>query len=58
MENSIKMEEIIQKLQSFEVQKMGQILCVKKVHFHKSGYICCPFIGPVKKVMWNKDILL
>ena len=27
------------KLWSFKAQKMGQILCVKKVPFHKSGYI-------------------
>ena len=29
----------VEKLQSFEVQKMGQILCAKKVPFCKSGHI-------------------
>ena len=32
---------MIQKLQSLKVEKMGQILCVKKVPFRKSGHICC-----------------
>ena len=31
---------MIQKLQRLEVEKMGQILCVKKVPFRKSGHIC------------------
>ena len=30
---------MIQKLQRLEVEKMGQILCVKKVPFRKSGHI-------------------
>ena len=30
---------MIQKLQSLKVEKMGQILCVKKVPFCKSGHI-------------------
>ena len=29
---------MIQKLQHLEVEKMGQILCVKKVPFRKSGH--------------------
>ena len=30
---------MIQKLQSLKVETMGQILCVKKVPFRKSGHI-------------------
>ena len=30
---------MIQKLQRLEVEKMGHILCVKKVPFRKSGHI-------------------
>ena len=30
---------MIQKLQSLKVEKMGQILCVKKVPFRKLGHI-------------------
>ena len=33
MENCRHMPAMIQKLQRLEVEKMGQILCVKKVHF-------------------------
>ena len=33
---------MIKMLCSFKVQKMGQILCVKKVPFRKSGHICAP----------------
>ena len=32
---------MIQKLQSLKFEKMGQILCVKKVPFRKSGHIFC-----------------
>ena len=40
MENYRYMLAVIQKLQSLKVEKMGQILCVKKVPFRKSGHIC------------------
>ena len=30
---------MVKKLQNFKVQKMGQILCVEKVPFRKSGHI-------------------
>ena len=39
MENCRHMLAMIQKLQRLEVEKMGQILCVKKVPFRKSGHI-------------------
>ena len=43
MENCRHMLAMIQKLQRLEVEKMGQILCVKKVPFRKSGH----------KLYWN-----
>ena len=39
MENYKYMLVMIKKLQSLKVEKMGQILCVKKVPFRKSGHI-------------------
>ena len=39
MENYRHVLAMIQKLQSLKVEKMGQILCVKKVPFRKSGHI-------------------
>ena len=39
MENCRHMLAMIQKLQRLEVEQMGQILCVKKVPFRKSGHI-------------------
>ena len=41
MENYRYVLAVISKLQSLEVEKMSQILCVKKVPFRKSGHICC-----------------
>ena len=38
MENYRYVLTMIQKLQSLKVEKMGQILCVKKVPFRKSGH--------------------
>ena len=38
MENYRHMLAMIQKLQSLKVEKMGQILCVKKVPFCKSSH--------------------
>jgi len=37
MENFRQMEAMIQKLQNFEFQKIGQLLC-EKVPFRKSGH--------------------
>ena len=39
MENYRHVLAMIHKLQSLKVEKMGQILCVKKVPFRKSGHI-------------------
>ena len=39
MEKYSYMLAMIQKLQSLKVEKTGQILCVKKVPFRKSGHI-------------------
>ena len=41
MENYRHVLAMIQKLQSLKFEKMGQILCVKKVPFRKSGHIYC-----------------
>ena len=41
MENYRHVLAMIHKLQSLKVEKMGQILCVKKVPFRKSGHILC-----------------
>ena len=38
MENCSHMLAMIQTLQCLEVEKMCQILCVKKVPFRKSGH--------------------
>ena len=47
MENYRHVLAMIQKLQSLKVEKMGQILCVKKVPFRKSGHIC--YLGSLKQ---------
>ena len=38
MENYRYVFAVIQKLQSLKIEKMCQILCVKKVPFRKSGH--------------------
>ena len=47
MENYKQVLAVIQKLQSLKVEKMGQILCVKKVPFCKSGHIYNAFFMDV-----------
>ena len=47
MENCSHMLAMIQTLQRLEVEKMGQILCVKKVPFRKSGHICIYVAGVI-----------
>ena len=50
MENYKHMLAMIQKLQSLKVEKMGQILCVKKVPFCKSGHIYGNYTFKLKEV--------
>ena len=46
---------MIQKLQRLEVEKMGQILCVKKVPFRKSGHIYYSACLPTYTVLWSSS---
>ena len=48
MDNFRLLHTMIKTFQNFKVQKMGQILCVKKVPFRKSGHILRFFEGELK----------